>query len=591
MSPQIRIFDLAYAYPPLSAGGPPVQVLRGVSLEVERGEFFSVMGPTGVGKTTLCMALNGIIPHSLGGVFRGRVIVGGLDTREHPVSALAVRVGVVFQDAESQFFTMTVEDEVAFGPETLGLPPSEIRERVDWALDVVGMSGCAHRSPHQLSGGQKQRVAIAAILAMRPEVLVLDEPTSGLDQRGKAEVFGAIESLRRQEGLTILMVEHDAEQIAAFSDRVAVLQDGRVVLVDTPAVVFRRTDVMREVGLAAPQVSELADRLNARCGTAYTFTRFEEAYEALKGERVGVAATEARLPISFPIRSPIHSPIRSPILQAQDLEYRYTDEIVALKGIDLDIEGGDFVAVVGQNGSGKTTLVKHFNGLCRPSRGRVILDGRDIRSRSVSDLARVVGYVFQNPDHQIFGATTRDEIGFGPCNLGLAGSELEERVEETLAYFGLTEYADAPPAVLGYGIRRKIGVAAVYAMRPRLFLLDEPTAGLDERSGQSLMRALRALQERGSTIVWVTHDVKGVGQFARRVLMLHQGQVAAYGDTRAVFEDADVVEGAGIELPQITRLAHALAPFGMRRDVLTVDEFCAAYLAADLDGNREAERR
>ncbi|HET90392.1 MAG TPA: ATP-binding cassette domain-containing protein [Chloroflexi bacterium] len=578
MAPKICIHDLEYAYPPLTPGGPPIPALRGVNLHVEQGEFLSIMGPTGAGKTTLCLALNGIIPHSLGGTFRGDVIVGGLDTKVQTVPTLAARVGVVFQDPDSQFFTMTVEDEVAFGPETLGLPPAEIRERVDWALGVVGMSDCRARSPLRLSGGQKQRVAIAAILAMKPDVLVLDEPTSGLDQRGKVEVFRAIEELRRREGLTILMVEQDAEQIAAFSDRVAILQAGQVVLVDTPSAVFTQVEVMREVGLAVPQVSDLAVRLNERCGSTYTFTLFEQAYEALKGKRMG-GAMAGRRDDSADERVD-HC---SPILQVQDLWYRYSDEIVALRGITLDIEAGDFVAVIGQNGSGKTTLVKHFNGLYRPTQGQVLLDGQDTRVLAVSDLARVVGYVFQNPDHQIFGATTREEIGFGPRNLGLVGSELEERVAETLTYFGLTEYADAPPAVLGFGIRRKIGVAAVYAMRPRVFVLDEPMAGLDEKGRLELMRALQAMREGGSTIIWVTHDVKAVCQFARRVLVLHDGRVAAYGDTRAVFGAPDIVEGAGLELLQITRLAQALASCGMRRDVLTVDEFCAAYL----DGGRE----
>lgn len=281
MTPEISIHDLHFSYPALSPDDEPNPVLRGIHLEVERGEFVSIMGPTGVGKTTLCLALNGIVPQSTGGTIRGEVVVAGLNTRRHPVPELAARVGIVFQDPESQFFNMTVEDEVAFGPESLGLDPREIRERVDWALMMVGMSQHRHRSPFQLSGGEKQRVAIAAILAMTPRILVFDEPTSGLDPIGKAEVFRVVRELKQRDGMTIVMVEQESEKIAEFSDRVVVLRDGKVALVDTPDRVFAQVELMREIGLAVPQVSELAHLFNTRRNTSYTFTSLEDAYRAL----------------------------------------------------------------------------------------------------------------------------------------------------------------------------------------------------------------------------------------------------------------------------------------------------------------------
>lgn len=308
MSPEISIHDLHFSYPVLSEawpeprrgvvrGGtnrdsevisalsalPRFRVLKGIDLEVERGEFVSIMGPTGVGKTTLCLALNGIVPQSTGGTIRGEVVVAGLNTRQHPVPELASQVGIVFQDPESQFFNMTVEDEVAFGPESVGLDPREIRERVNWALTVVGMDRHRHRSPFQLSGGEKQRVAIAAILAMTPRILVLDEPTSGLDPIGKAEVFRVVRELKQRDGMTIVMVEQESEKIAEFSDRVVVLRDGKIVLVDTPGKVFAQVELMHEIGLAVPQVSELAHLFNARRNTSYVFTSLEDAYRALVG--------------------------------------------------------------------------------------------------------------------------------------------------------------------------------------------------------------------------------------------------------------------------------------------------------------------
>ena len=283
----IEIEQLHFAYPPLLPGADPGEILRGVNLAVERGEFLSLMGPTGAGKTTLCLSINGIVPQSTGGVIRGRVNVLDYDTRSTPVAELAAHVGIVYQDPESQLFCATLEDEVAFGPENLGLAPQEIAERVAWALDVVGMSGYRMRSSTQLSGGQKQRVAIAASLAMLPEVLILDEPTAGLDPVGQFEVFSVIERLCRERRMTIIMVSQDAERIAEFSDRAAILWQGVIAAHDTPVRVFEDIRLLRQAGLAAPQVSEVAQALNRSYGTAHHFVLLAEAERELQSELAG----------------------------------------------------------------------------------------------------------------------------------------------------------------------------------------------------------------------------------------------------------------------------------------------------------------
>lgn len=288
----IQISDLRFSYPALVAQGQPVSVFRGLNLEIEDGSFVSIMGPTGVGKTTLCLALNGIVPHSSGGLFGGHVWIQGLDTRETDVATLASMVGIVFQDPESQFFNMTVEDEVAFGPESLGVEPGVIAERIDWALDIVGMQDFRRRSPFHLSGGQKQRVAIASVLAMQPKILVLDEPTSGLDPVGKTDVFRVVETLKHREGMTIIMVEQDAESIAEFSDRVVILEDGRATMEGTPREIFGQVAVMEKIGLAVPQVSQLADLHNHRWNTDYGFVRLDDAVTVLAGQ---LEASEQRV--------------------------------------------------------------------------------------------------------------------------------------------------------------------------------------------------------------------------------------------------------------------------------------------------------
>ncbi len=267
---------------------------------------------------------------------------------------------------------------------------------------------------------------------------------------------------------------------------------------------------------------------------------------------------------------------QGPCIQVEDLHYVYNGEVSALAGIDLAVADNGYVAIIGQNGSGKTTLVKHLNGLLKPTRGRVLIDGVETTRQTVGELARTVGYVFQNPDYQLFCPTTREELSFGPRNLGLSEAEVRARTDETLAQFGLEPFADRPPAILGYGLRRKISVAAVYAMRPRIFVLDEPTAGLDWRSTLDLMALIGRLHQAGHTILLVTHDMRLAAEFSRETLVLQGGKVLLYGPTRAVFREAALLESAQIEPPQITALARRLAPQGMPEDVLSVAEFCQA---------------
>lgn len=283
MATIVSVQNLHYAYPSYQPDEEEEWILKGVDLEIEEGEFLSIMGPTGVGKTTLCLALNGIVPQSTGGVIKGDVVVEELNTKRTSVPELAKRVGLIFQEPETQLFNMSVEAEVAFGLESLGIPPQEMEERLEWALSVVGMTEFRHRSPFNLSGGQKQRTAIASILAMTPRILVLDEPTASLDPLGKTEVFSVVRELRRQRGMTIVMVEHESERIAEFSDRVIVLNEGRVELEGTPEEVFAQVDRMTDIGLAVPQVSELAHCLNEDYSTQFSFTQLDEAYRALTG--------------------------------------------------------------------------------------------------------------------------------------------------------------------------------------------------------------------------------------------------------------------------------------------------------------------
>ena len=267
----------------------------------------------------------------------------------------------------------------------------------------------------------------------------------------------------------------------------------------------------------------------------------------------------------------------STAVRIQGVHYRYDGDIPALNGVDLEVKDNAYLAIVGQNGSGKTTLVKHFNGLLRPTTGRVWVYGRDTASLTVGQMARTVGFVFQNPDHQIFCATTREEIGFGPRNLGLDAAQVQARTEEALRAFDLEAYADIPPAVLGFGLRRKVSIASVYAMRPRLLILDEPTAGLDWRSAQGLLGLVRRLHGEGHTIVLISHDMRFVAEHAQEVLVMHEGRILAHGETHEVFRRVDILQQAQITPPQITQLGRRLAHWGCPDDILTVPAFSEAY--------------
>jgi energy-coupling factor transporter ATP-binding protein EcfA2 len=270
-------------------------------------------------------------------------------------------------------------------------------------------------------------------------------------------------------------------------------------------------------------------------------------------------------------------PRAAPAIVARGLIYRYDPELPAVEGVDLEIPNNAYLGIIGQNGSGKTTLVKHFNGLLRPTHGSVEVFGVNTRDASVGQLAHSVGYVFQNPDHQIFCATTREEIAFGPRNLGLDDDLVRERTADALAAFALEPYADLPPAVLGYGLRRKVSIAAVYAMRPRLLILDEPTAGLDRRSADELMRRVDALHAAGHTIVLVSHDMQLVASHCRLVLVMDEGRVLLQGPPEDVFQQAEALAGASLAPPPIAALAQRLSDLGMPGGVLTVDAFCRAF--------------
>ena len=531
----IEARGLGYRYP---AEG---YALRDVNLTIAPGEYVLLCGASGSGKSTLCRALNGLVPHFHGGWLEGHLRVDGLETRDHPVAELFAHVGLVFQNPQAQLFNSTVERELAFGLESLGLSPQEIRRRVRWAAEVLDIEHLLERSPRQLSGGEEQLVAIGAILALRPAILVLDEPFANLDPAGAARVRAILRKIHHM-GTTVVVAEHRLHELVADADRMVVLHRGQVVMDGPPRQVLRE-DVAR-YGLEPP----LPVRLFREWGRSEIPLTVEEAQALL---------TLTPLPHP-PLLSPAaqETGVRGevPALEARDVYFAFDGQEV-LRGVSLTVRRGECVALVGANGSGKTTLIKHFVGLHRPVRGQVLVLGRSTRGRRVADLARQVGLVFQNPNDQLFAPSVQEEIEAGPRALGLYDPACRE---ELIALFGIKPLQERSPYRLSEGEKKRVTFAAVMAWRPEILVLDEPTTGQDKPFRDRLTRLLGELRARGHTVVLVTHDLEFAEANAERWVVLAQGRVVADGSPGAVMADKAAMVEANLRPTQAFQLARAL---------------------------------
>ncbi|MHC1626303.1 MAG: ABC transporter ATP-binding protein [Methanoculleaceae archaeon] len=462
----IRIRDLRYRYP-----GGDKDTLRGIDLNVSPGECVVVTGPTGAGKTTLCMAAAGITVHELGGLQQGSVMINGREISDYSsITEIGGQVSVVFDDPESQLIFTTVEEEIRSALEQRGCAPGNPEERLEEILQMTGLSPLRHRPPHTLSGGQKQLVAFTAAIASGTQALILDEPTSELDDGTTETVLSILRDLKGR-GTAILCVEHKVNRMAELADRCYRLEGGRL------------------------------NPLFTGC------------------DRDGTSG----------YRMPVHGRNMSrttPIIRAEGLVHRYGD-VVALAGIDLEIYPGECVAIVGRNGSGKTTLIKHFNGLLQPTAGSISVAGKIPAIEGVSSMARYVGIVFQNPDKMLFADTVREEVAFGVDNLGLPGRD--DAISTALAKLGLESMGERYPRTLSRGERQRLAIASVLAMDTDILVLDEPTTGLDPVESERVLEILAGLQRAGKTVIMVTHSMDLVTAAASRVIQMDCGRIV--GDT------------------------------------------------------------
>jgi energy-coupling factor transporter ATP-binding protein EcfA2 len=530
--------------------------LTDVSLSVSGGEMVGVAGRTGAGKSTLALVAAGFIPRVVRAAVSGRASVGGVSATTADARALAGRVGIVFATPANQLSAskLTVREELAFGLENLGVPRGEMDGRIDTVLARLAIEHLAEREPFALSGGEQQRVAIASILVMGTGAIVLDEPTAQLDPAGTRSV-AALLAAAAADGRAVLLVEGDPS-ILGLVGRCLVLDSGRSIALAPPGEALG-DPVLGPLGLRAPTVVRLAAMASVEAGSAFD----ERAVAAGLAKRA--AGGDLRTTGGAPAPALDWAPSRerpTPALEVRGLVHRYPGGVEALRGVELAIQPGETVAIVGQNGSGKTTLAKHLDGLLRPDSGTVLLDGADIADRPVHELARSVGFVFQDPDDQLFNRSVEREVSFGPRNLGLPDAEVPGVVDRALRLAGLEDVRATNPYDLGLSTRKLVALASVLAMEPPILVLDEPTTGQDGPGIERIGAIVEAYRSAGRTVLAITHDMEFAARHFRRIVVMRAGRVVGDGPPETIFgpDGAERLASTGLEPPVAARIGARL---------------------------------
>jgi len=504
----------------------PEYALRDISFQVQAGEILLVAGASGCGKTTLLRCINGLVPRSYKGDLSGRLRLHGREAKGLSMAEISQMVGTALQDPERQIVGSYVMNEVAFGLENLGLPREEIVMRVDETLCYLGIAHLKGRETFSLSGGEKQKVAIAGTLAMRPSILLLDEPLANLDPASAQEALHLIRGLA-DEGRAIVIVEHRVEDVLKIKpDKVLFLIEGEPLYFGDTEGLVEAVDY-HEVKLPAPMIIEKARRDPP---PTYVPPLLAESGE-----------------------------VGAPLVKFEGVSFAYGDGPMVLRDVDLTIRRGDVIAILGPNGAGKTTLVKHTIGLLKPRKGRVLVEGVDTRELSVAQAARTVGYAFQSPGHMLFAPTVREELAFGPRNLGYDETTIEEGVERAVRIVNLIGLEDHPPLALSFGQQKRVTIAAILAMRSRILAMDEPTAGQDYKNYMGFMDSILQLPHFAA-ILFITHNLDLAVCYANRVVLINEGRIVADGPPEAVLSQPRLLEECHLLPTSLLRTNLAMLP-------------------------------
>lgn len=597
--------------------------LDGIDLNIEDGEFFCILGGNGSGKSTFAKHLNALLQPDT-----GTVRVNGMVASD-PELIYDIRstAGMVFQNPDDQLVATLVEDDVAFGPENLGVESAQIAQRVREALKGVGLVGFERHETHALSGGQKQRVALAGVLAMEPRVLILDEASSMLDPRGRKGLMKACHALH-DRGMTIVMITHFMEE-AAEADRVAVFRAGRVAMLGTPEEILTRADELAQLNLDMPASCCLGTALRAKGVPVHAQVRevdmvaeIAQAYADRSGEDAAErpSAPDSRV-LDNASSATDGTAVSEPVIEISHLSHSYSlsarerrrwrkrsatagksnkqalwgndpSSPWALRDVSLTVRRGEFLGLAGHTGSGKSTLVQHLNGLIRPQEGSVRALGLDLSNKKDAAAVKAkVGVVFQYPERQLFAETVAQDVAFGPHNLGLPQDEVDRRVESSLLRVGLdlSTVGDKSPFELSGGQQRRVAFAGVLAMEPEVLVLDEPMAGLDPAARRDFLGLIGRLHREGLTVVMVSHSMDDLANCCDRIVVMNEGAVFAEGTPAQVFAHADELKSIGLGVPAAQRMALALAEAGvpLRRGGLYTVEPLADELADLLIGRSD----
>ena len=591
-APIIELQSVSFAYGDADENAP--RALDDVSLTVRQGDFVGVIGPSGAGKSTLASVMSGAIPHHFSGQLFGATLVDGKDTCDVTLTDISRLVGSVLQDIDTQMVASVVEDEMLFGLENFGVPHDQIEARVAETLETVGIADLREREIATLSGGQKQKVAIAAILALRPRVLVLDEPTAALDPASSRLVFDTLRHINESQGVTVVVIEQKVALLSEYCNRIAVLDHGHLAIEGTPHEVFARGDELRRIGVDSPRVARISNSLAQKglvepgdpclnvpeaealiSGLVSPFLPDDLSHSGAVGEKSTAVTGSAAAPDSAatadaapasgrvaPEKSP-RAPARpkadgaKPVVIFRDVTFAYPGGGASVRNLELMVYPGELVGIVGQNGAGKTTLTKLLNGLLKPSKGEVCVAGLDTREVPTSKIAAHCATLFQNPDRQLCRDTVLDEVAFGLELQGVPAEEARGRARAVAERFALP--LDEAPFSLSRGQRQMVALASVVVVEPDVIVLDEPTSGLDYRECMTVMQTVGEMAEKGCAVIMVCHDMEVVSDFAERIVVMANGEILDCGDAHALFADADLMRRASVAPPQVIELSGVLA--------------------------------
>jgi energy-coupling factor transporter ATPase len=572
-----EVNNVSYAHP--MPGSLPHRALRDISFQIDEGEYISIVGANGSGKTTLARHLNGLlIPQ------RGSILFQGVNTSDkNNLPFIHQNVGMVFQQPQEQMIATTIEEDVAFGPENLGLSTFEIRSRVKDALQSVDMWDQRMRSPQYLSAGQTQRVALAGILAMQPKCVIFDEATAMLDPAGRDEVLANITRLHAQ-GITIIAISHYMEE-AALAERMIGLSKGKLVFDGSARELFTNSEMLAVLNLNRPRILSFSEPLQnwiPSLEAPFTLHEFEMQVPALSK------------PVHFPpLNHERQSPLQvSPFVELNDLSFTYMHNTPlahqALEKVNLQFSEGSFYGLIGATGSGKSTLLQHFNGLYLPQSGSIRVGPFNInQDTDLLALRRYAGIVFQNPNYQLFEQYVGDEIAYGLRLLGIQRASLHEKVKQAMTIVGLDfdTFKDRMTFTLSGGERRKVALASTIVLDPKLLLLDEPTAGLDPLARNEILTQMNSLHKSGKTMVVSSHQLEDLALLTDHVSMLSDGKVVASQPTEQLFSNQQLLQEYGMTSPIAAKMAAVLRSKGwlVPENIIVSSQLITAFQSLSTD--------